>query len=150
MLDLPDRIVQKIRRNAATGCWEWIACRTATGYGRVWDGHRSDWAHRVVFQLVRGPIPEGKVLDHLCRVHHCVNPFHLDPVTDLENTLRGDNPDVTRARHRAKTFCKRDHPLFGANLYRHPTGRRVCRKCRDIHKADYAARKINLEAAHGA
>lgn len=144
MADIPTRIKSKIQHNSITGCWEWTACITSTGYGRVWNGRRADWAHRVLFELVRGPVPDGKVLDHLCRVRHCVNPGHLDPVTDLENTLRGNNPDITRSRHRAKTFCKRQHPLFGANLYRAPSGSRVCRQCRAIHKANYLARRADV------
>lgn len=151
MPNLPDRIANKISINSVTGCWEWTACTTATGYGRVWNGERSDWAHRVVYKVFRGSIPEDKVLDHLCRTRHCVNPEHLEPVTDRENTIRGDCPDVTRARHRAKRFCKRDHPLFGENVYLSPNGRRNCRKCHVIHKAAYEARKAAklLELAAG-
>lgn len=143
MPELPPRIATKIRY-AETGCWEWTACVTATGYGRVWNGQRSDWAHRVVFEMLRAPIPDGKVLDHLCRNRPCVNPDHLEPVTDLENTLRGDGPGATQARHRAKTFCKRGHPLFGENVYRHPSGRRVCRKCRALHKVTYLGRRADV------
>lgn len=144
LTSLPQRIRTKIAVNSETGCWEWLGCRTRTGYGRVWNGKRSDWAHRVVFRLLRGPVTDGRVLDHLCRVHHCVNPEHLDPVTDLINTLRGVNPEVTRARHRAQAFCKRGHPLFGGNVYRHPSGRRVCRECNKLHKAAYAARRADV------
>ncbi len=145
MAELPDRIESKIRQNPVTGCWEWTACITSTGYGRIWDGRRADWAHRVVYVAIRGRIPTGLVLDHLCRVRHCVNPDHLEPVTDAENTSRGDCPDVTRERHRAKRWCKRGHPLFGNNLYRNPNGRRVCRTCRRIHKATYSAKRVRAD-----
>lgn len=144
MPDIPDRILSKFTVNHETGCWEWLACTTATGYGRAWDGERVDWAHRILYQIARGPIPTGMVLDHLCRVRHCVNPAHLEPVTDAVNTARGDCPDITRARHRAKRFCKRGHELFGPNVYHSPSGRRVCRKCRALHKAAHAARKADV------
>lgn len=144
MPDLPERIARKIAIHQPTGCWNWTACKTATGYGRVWDGARSTWAHRLCYALLVGPIPDGLVLDHLCRNRACVNPDHLEPVTDLENMLRGDNPDITRARHRSQKFCKRGHPLFGANLYRHPSGRRVCRECHKAHKAAYLARRADV------
>lgn len=148
MDSLPLRLREKIRVNQESGCWEWTACVTATGYGRAWNGKRPDWAHRVVYELLRGAIPHGKVIDHLCRIRHCVNPDHLEPVTDAENTARGDNSDVTRARHRAKRFCKRNHPLFGDNVYHSPAGRRVCRKCHVIHKAAYNARRLPALAAN--
>ena len=51
-------------------------------------------AHRYVYELFRGPIPDGHVLDHVkkkgCKHRDCVNPDHLEPVTQQENTLRGD------------------------------------------------------------
>lgn len=141
MPDLPSRIAAKIRVIPASGCWQWTASITATGYGRVWDGRRPDWAHRTVYKLLVGPIPDGLVLDHLCRNRACVNPDHLEPVTDAINTARGDSADVTRERWRAQRFCKRSHPLFGPNVYHSPSGRRVCRECRRIHKADSLARR---------
>ena len=144
MPSLPERIARKITRNPETGCWEWVACVTSTGYGRVWNGRQADWAHRVVYELTRGPVPDGLVLDHLCRVRRCVNPEHLEPVTDRTNTIRGDAPDATRERHRRKAFCKRGHPLFGENVYRHPSGRRVCRRCHALHKAAYKARHADV------
>lgn len=137
---LPSRIATKIHVSPDSGCWNWTACVTATGYGRVWDGHRADWAHRVVYRLTRGEIANGKVLDHLCRNRRCVNPDHLEQVTDRENTVRGDCPDVTRTRHRAKRYCKRGHPLFGGNVYLDRRGCRVCRTCQKAHAAAYRDR----------
>lgn len=133
LTDLPLRIQAKITPNGVTGCWEWTGCRTSTGYGRAWNGHRADWAHRVLYRLVIGEIPSGLVLDHLCRVRHCVNPAHLEPVTDLVNTLRGINPEVTRSRHRDKAFCKRGHPLFGSNMRIDARGHRNCRQCQAMY-----------------
>ncbi|WP_409521467.1 HNH endonuclease signature motif containing protein [Novosphingobium sp.] len=141
---LPERYETKIDRETSSGCWIFTGSVTANGYGRVWNGTKTDWAHRVYYRLVRGEIPSGLVLDHLCRNRRCVNPSHLEAVSDRENTIRGDCPDVTRQRHRAKTHCKRGHPLFGSNLYRNPNGRRVCRACNADHKATYLARNSDV------
>lgn len=75
---------------SATGCWEWQGELNRNGYGRVWVNGRRLMAHRVAYQLLVGEIPEGLVLDHLCKVRRCCNPDHLEPVTVRENTLRGD------------------------------------------------------------
>jgi hypothetical protein len=75
----------KYRVNEATGCWEWVAAKSRSGYGYL--GRKR--AHRAVYSLYRGSIPDGLVLDHLCRNTCCVNPDHLEPVTTAENTRRG-------------------------------------------------------------
>jgi hypothetical protein len=74
---------------APTGfCWEWTG-RTDQGYGRVSIGGRQLRAHRVVYERLVGRVPDGLVLDHLCRNRGCVNPDHLEPVTNEENIRRG-------------------------------------------------------------
>ena len=71
------------------GCILWGGHLSKWGYGRVTYKGRLVQAHRVAYELFKGPIPEGLQLDHLCRVRNCVNPDHLEPVTPSENTLRG-------------------------------------------------------------
>lgn len=73
-----------------SGCWIWTGELNRNGYGRVWRLGRRVMAHRAMYELLVGPIPEGLVLDHLCRVRCCVNPKHLEPVTVRENTIRGE------------------------------------------------------------
>lgn len=121
---LPARLAEKIRV-ADDGCWHWTDYLNADGYGRVrWNG-RQPSCHRVVYMLLVGPIAEGLHLDHLCRVRHCVNPAHLEPVTPLENTRRSGSADYWRS----KTHCPRNHPYDKANTYVTKRGARTCRRC---------------------
>jgi len=74
-------------------CWLWIGTVNSTGYGYFQTGGRGTKkarAHRYAYEFLVGPIPKGLVLDHLCRVKICVNPEHLQPVTQRENVLRGE------------------------------------------------------------
>lgn len=71
-------------------CWLWTAAiRRRSGYGVFSHQARTMLAHRFAYELLVGPIPDGLVIDHLCRVRHCVNPDHLEPVTQRENLRRG-------------------------------------------------------------
>lgn len=126
---LPSRIETKFIPEPNTGCWLWFAYRDRKGYGTVGVGTAVKYAHRVVYETLRGPIPEGLQLDHLCRVRCCVNPDHLEPVTNQENARRGDNGK----RQRARTHCPRGHAYDAANTAVNTRGDgrkfRVCRTC---------------------
>src|SRR3546814_12080003 len=87
---LPWRIIDKLYFCPITGCWLWAAAwESGDGYGKVWFNGMAAMAHRVVFELLVGPIPADHVLDHRCRQSLCCNPAHLEPVTVRENTRRG-------------------------------------------------------------
>ncbi len=86
---IPERIERKILK-ASSGCWLWLGEYNRNGYGRVKFAGRKLMAHRVIYELVVDQIPDGLVLDHICRNRCCVNPDHLEEVTIRENTLRGD------------------------------------------------------------
>lgn len=125
-----------------SGCWQWVGGATARGYGVWWNGNKQGLAHRQMYERVKGPIPDGKQLDHLCRNHGCVNPDHLEPVTSRENTLRGRSQAAERA---ALTTCVRGHPFTEANTYfrKDGKGRRQCRTCKGIR--DRAAWALNAD-----
>jgi hypothetical protein len=106
---LADRFWSRV--NKSDGCWLWTAGRRKNGYGDfTLPPKRSALAHRVAYELTNGPIPDGLHLDHLCRVRHCVNPAHLEPVTAAENKARGMSPLAINAR---KTHCVRGHLITG-------------------------------------
>lgn len=85
---------------AENGCWVWNGAKSPLGYGRVSRDGRWQEAHRVVYEDLRGPIPKGLSLDHLCRNPSCVNPDHLEPVTHRENLRRGKQAKLSRGTAR--------------------------------------------------
>jgi len=128
--DIRDRIAEKIERDLS-GCWLWIASMGADGYGRINFGD-STLAHRAAYTAHVGPIPDGMVLDHLCRVRRCVNPEHLEVVTQQQNVLRGIGAPSVNAK---RMYCPRGHPYDEANTYRN-AGRRYCRACGRERRAE--------------
>lgn len=121
-------------------CWIWRGKTKSDGsYGVFSLGDdRRRRVHILAYTWANGPVPDGLVLDHLCRVTLCVNPAHLEPVTRRENTLRGVNPPATNA---AKTHCLRGHPFSGDNVYIGANGGRYCRECNRIRARKAAAKR---------
>jgi hypothetical protein len=107
----------------ADGCWPWVGPVNNMGYGYT----GGEYAHRHAYELACGPIPAGFVLDHLCRNPLCVNPAHLEVVTQAENIRRGSNYRGDR------THCPRGHEYTPANTRVKQGKYGTCRECRLCH-----------------
>lgn len=111
----------------ATGdCWIWNGYTNQNGYGRFSVDGRMIVAHRVAYTALVGAVPDGLCLDHLCRVRHCVNPDHLDPVLGQVNSRRGYGLPAKNAR---KTKCPAGHLYSTENTIVTKKGSRRCRLC---------------------
>jgi hypothetical protein len=126
---IPNRFWSKVWPCPNTGCWHWGGTIHHTGYGSYWYGYRSVLPHRYIYEVIHGPLPPVMKVDHICRNKSCVNPAHLDAVTQRENIIRGMAPASVNA---AKTHCIHGHPFAGDNLIvrcygSHP--RRCCLEC---------------------
>lgn len=102
-----------------TKCLVWPGNRSPEGYGRIGPFY----VHRILWEGVKGPIPRGYYIDHLCRTRGCVQIAHLEAVTPAENIRRG-------LLGRLKTHCKYGHTYAGSNVIRQKTGTRLCLECR--------------------
>ena len=126
-LSVEERFWSKVRKGDL--CWAWMAGKVK-GYGTFWDGTRTARAHRFAYELLVGPIPDGLDIDHLCRNRGCVNPDHMEVVTNRQNVLRGIGPTAENA---VKTHCAHGHPFSPENTHIRPSGRRTCRACHRAH-----------------
>jgi hypothetical protein len=127
---LRERLLSKAFINWETGCWEWTAFINQYGYGQIYaHGKYGRQAHRIAFELIEGPIQDGLELDHLCRVRHCINPAHLEPVSHRENLIRIPG-------YGTKTCCPAGHEYTPENTY----VLRSVRHCRPCNRA--AAKRL--------
>lgn len=131
----PERFWPKV--NKTETCWLWVGNINTKGYGMFGLNRGLVSAHRFAYVLLVGPIPEGLHIDHLCRVRHCVNPDHLEPVTPQENVRRGLHGVL-----RSQTHCVNGHERTVENTYIHLTrGNPVCRECSRADGRRYLERK---------
>lgn len=121
-------------------CWLWNGrLNDERGYARLRIGRKFKYAHVYSYELAKEKPRKGTELDHLCRVRHCVNPAHLEPVTHKVN--------MERSSHATRTHCRSGHPYSGDNLYINPAGSRACRACHKVRSRLWA-RKASLTYAH--
>jgi hypothetical protein len=132
LASLPAKLSERIKlqpcvnRPVKDDCWMWTGGHNSAGYGQLmWNGRRDRMAHKVVYSLFFGEVPEGLEVDHLCLVPACVNPNHLEAVTRLENLRRSH---TTGHGNGTRTHCRRGHEFTDANTYAW-RGKRLCREC---------------------
>src|SRR3972149_3379328 len=117
-----------------SGCWLWIGALSSLGYGTFTYKQKNMLAHRFSYELYKGKIPDGKEIDHLCCVRSCVNPWHLEAVTHIENVRRGKAGETIGKINRSKTHCPKGHPYSGDNLVINSSnGGRLCRECARLY-----------------
>jgi hypothetical protein len=138
---LVERITEKIAVTT-DGCWLWQGYRDRSGYGRVYGGPdigKVMLVHRAVYMLAVGDLDPNLTIDHLCRVRSCCNPLHLEQVTQRENSLRGESPNIVLYR---SGRCRHGHDLAVHGARRTPKRQSVyCRLCRnEQRRAQWAAR----------
>lgn len=126
-----EKLLSKIEKTAT--CWNWTGS-TEKGYGRLsWDG-KNYRAHRLVYELLVGEISTGLVLDHLCRNTRCVNPEHLEPVTNSENIRRSHEFRIP------SKACKNGHLWVPGKVLKFKHNKnpvRICNQCRNIWMNKY-------------
>lgn len=133
-----DRLMKHVVPVPESGCWLWDGYWSTKGYGITTLKNNPYYAHRVMYESLRGPVPKDMELDHLCRVKCCVNPDHLEAVTSRENTLRGTAPSAMHAR---QTHCIHGHPLAADNMayWEVGTRKRHCKECNKLRHIKRAA-----------
>lgn len=124
---LAERFWEKVEQRDPRECWPWRGALTPKGYGQITEGGHAGRrlvAHRLAYELVIGPIPDGHDIDHHCENKACCNPAHLEPVTRQDNMLRF---------HGQRTHCRYGHALDGVTKAKTPAGRptqhRYCKAC---------------------
>lgn len=141
--DVASRFFRRIDKTES--CWLWTGRKNRGGYGRLTINGTTTGAHRWSYEYHVGPIPEGLVIDHLCRTRACVNPAHLEPVTNTENIRRGEAGQ--------RTHCYAGHEFTPENTIIRtspsvPYPYRVCKTCRQVAQRAWRARRRGVDTDH--
>jgi hypothetical protein len=137
----PDWLMERFwaKVDKTESCWLWTASCNGGGYGMFRDAvmeRRAD-AHRFSYEFHVGAIPAGLVLDHLCRNRNCVNPEHLEAVTQRVNVHRGLRGPAN------VTHCPQGHPYEGENVIYATDGARKCRACNRIRNRENGLQRLS-------
>ncbi len=138
-LELTKACAEAMEAIPECGCWIWTGPINEKGYGIVNFKKKRIRAHRLMYELSRGPIDRGLVIDHLCRVRCCVNPAHMEVVTNKVNVLRGIGRTAANAK---KTCCPKGHTYTESNTYVASSGERRCRECNRADQARYRSANV--------
>jgi len=124
-------------------CWIWRGY-LQNGYGYFAAGETRKWtrASGYAYRLLVGPVPDGLVLDHLCKNPPCVNPAHLEPVTQQINVLRSEG---RAAKNAGKTHCPAGHEYTPENTYISKQRTRGCVICRRQRSQEWNRRVGQLK-----
>jgi hypothetical protein len=133
MGSLPRRFWERVE--ITDGCWLWRTPQP-DGYGRFQIGWQRRRAHVWAYEWAKGAIPDGLIIDHICRVRSCVNPAHLRAVDSRTNTLAEGSQAVAK-KHASKTECPQGHEYDRIDY----KGARRCSVCDAEAKRAYKARK---------
>lgn len=140
-----DKVDELILTSPDSDCWYWHGSTDKEYYGLIKFNGKMWRVHRLTYTLLVGEIPKTLAIDHLCRVHHCVNPDHLEPVTSRENSLRGE---TLAALNHKKTHCKNGHVLSRENCRKAHWPKRLCQICHKQNSQDLYFLRKALEYAH--
>jgi hypothetical protein len=143
-IDVRARLLFSLMKHSvveSNGCWKWTGMKSEKGYGRISlkiDGKVYIFkAHRVSYEIHKGPIPHDRMPDHLCRQPDCINADHMEIVDDVTNKLRGESLWAREAR---RTHCPSGHPYDEDNTYRWG-GMRYCLTCRKLQYLKRVAKR---------
>ena len=118
-------------------CWLFAGYKNEQGYGTIstYINHKPgyQYAHRASYETFVGAIPDGLVIDHLCKNRCCINPDHLETVTNRENIMRGE----AVLSHKRITHCPRGHEYTDINTVYSNRGWRICKTCKADRREKY-------------
>lgn len=131
------RFDSKVYKQGIDNCWIWNGTRTTLGYGVFSVDSKLIYVHRWAYEYFNKPIPENMTIDHICRNPSCVNPRHLEVVTQRINVQRGK----TGSLQIRKTHCPRGHPYDDTNTIIRRDDSRVCRICNKEYQRNWLKKR---------